>query len=117
MKPELAHFETRDNSGIKLVYSINHARLEKQFGLSHCSLLKVDPRKKFKKGDLARLVVFGRRRWARRRSGINTRLDYNGVVATKKDRTPLSSRLYGGLYLEARHYGYLRLGVLSKNVL
>ena len=117
IKPRLSHFVTYDNSGIKKCYSINFNRFYNQFGVSHCSLTEVKPRKKFKKGDLLRLVVYGQRVTARRRSGIDSRLTYNGVVATKKDYTPVATRLYGCLYLEARHYGYVRLAVLSKNIL
>ena len=118
IKAELCRYQTYDNSGIKKCYSINRQRLGPNgLSLVRCSLSEVQPRKKFKKGDLLVLVVFGCQRWSQRASGITSKLNYNGVVATKKDRSPLATRLYGGLYLEARHYGYLRLAVLSKNVL
>lgn len=117
IRAELCRYQTCDNSGIKKCYSVNRQRLSPNgLSLVRCSLTEIEPGKKFKKGDLLVLVVFGRQQWSTRASGVHSRLAYNGVVATKKDRTPLATRLYGGLYLEARHYGYFRLAVLSKNV-
>lgn len=73
--------------------------------------------KKLQKGDLTRLAAAGRRCWARRRSGVNSRLGYNLVVGVKKDRTPTAGRLFGVCYLEARYTGYMRLAVLSPRLL
>jgi len=63
------------------------------------------------------MTISGQRQWVNRQSGINSRLSYNLASVIKKDRTPLSSRQYGVIYLEARVVGFLRLAVLSRNLL
>lgn len=115
-RPHGCAYVARDNGGIRACYSVNRTLLDGRFGRVLASLTRVVSRKKFKKGDLVQLVVFGSREWSRRRGGIHSRLGYNGVVALKKDGSPVGTRIYGPIYLEARHAGYLRVAVLARGV-
>lgn len=115
--PSYCTYICRDNSGIRSCYSINRTLLEGQFGRILASLKVVTPNKKVKKGDLLQLVIFGTRKTVTRASGITSSLSYNGVISLKKDGTPVATRLYCPLYLEARHSGYMRLAVLSRGII
>lgn len=114
-------FHTRDNSGIRGGYSVNFQ--VRPGGLTEilASITRVTPppmgeAPKFKKGDLVKLVVLGRRSWFHRRGGVHTRLGYNGVIALKKDGTPVATRVWGPIALEARPAGLARLVVLSRGL-
>lgn len=108
--------KTNDNSGVKLALTINYRPSYHHLGVSLCSL-QVSTNKKFRPGDLHRMAICGRRRWVHRRSGVHTRLNHNLAGLIKKDQTPISTRLYGCVYLESRVTGFMRLAVLSRQLL
>lgn len=116
-KPQRCRYQARDNAGIKSCYSVNFTRLDNRFGRILASLTRVIALKKFQKGDLIQLVVFGTRQWSYRRGGVNSKLGYNGVVALKKDGSPVGTRIHGPILLEARHAGYLRVSLLSRGII
>jgi len=108
--------KTNDNSGIKTGQTINYQLILNLFGQALTSLKQLKPGK-LKKGDLHLTVITGRRQWALRRSGINSRLSSNQISLVKKDHTPIGTRFYGCVYLESRVTGYMRLAVLSRKLL
>lgn len=116
IKPQTCSYVSKDNAGIKRCYSVNFCPLLLNFGVVLASLTSVSSHKKYKKGDLVKLVVIGTRRWSTRRSGVSSKLGYNGVIPVKKDNTPVATRVYGSVYLEARYTGYVRLALVSKNL-
>lgn len=77
------------------------------------SLTAVVPGKKLRRGDLLGLLVFGTVRSLVRRGGVTVGLRYNGAIFLKKDGTPVATRVYAPVWLEARVYGYTRLAVLA----
>ena len=87
------------------------------FGRLLGSLTVVAPGRKWRRGDLLGLVIFGRARRVTRRGGVVTRLGYNGAVALKKDGLPVATRIFHPAYLEARVTGYARLGTLARGTL
>lgn len=105
---------TRDNAGVLSARSIHFVRVAGSFGHLLVSLTRVTPR--FRRGDLLGVVTIGDRRGTTRAGGIRSALGYNGVIPTKKDGSPVGTRIYGPTLLEARHYGYLRLAMLSRGV-
>ena len=109
-------YVTRDNAGIVSCYSLNRAEILKPFGTRLVSATKVVG-SKYKKGDLTQVVVTGHKRFVKRRSGVFSKLDYNGVIPLKKDGSPLGTRVYGAVYFESRLSGYTRLAILSKALL
>jgi len=114
--PICTRYTTRDNAGIKSCYSINFKQVCGPLGEILASVTTVN-NTKFKKGDLIRLVVIGAVRPYRRKTGIVSFLGYNGAIALKKDGSPVASRLWGPVWLEARPAGYVRLAVLSRALL
>lgn len=115
-RAERLKYETRDNAGILKCYTINRSDLVWPFGLALVAITKVNGTK-YKKGDLTQVVLTGHKRFTRRRSGIGSSLNFNGVIPVKKDGSPLGTRVYGPVYSEARVAGYTRLTVLSKGLL
>ena len=115
-QPQHTKYTTRDNAGIRCCYSVNVKFICGSLGEILASISRVN-NTKFKKGDLVRLLVLGVRARSRRRSGIVSSLGYNGAIVLKKDGSPLATRLWGPVLLEARPAGYLRLAVLSRGIL
>lgn len=118
-RPHYTRYTTRDNGGIHRCYSVNRTDLVGPFGrvlvsVTRCAPTAVGGAKRFHRGDLTGVVVCGRRAWAARRGGIASALGYNGVIPLKKDASPVATRVYGVVYLEARVAGYTRLAVLAK---
>jgi ribosomal protein L14 len=116
-RPHYTHYFARDNGGIRAAYSINRTLLLGEFARVTASVTRVGPAGGTRRGDLVGLVVFGAARRLRRRTGTGVHLGYNGVIATRKDGAPTATRVYGPVYLEARHAGYARLAVVAKGVL
>jgi len=115
-RPHYTHYVARDNGGVRAGYSVNRTVLAGEFARVLASVTRVGDRK-VKRGDLVGMLVFGVRRWSPRRTGTAVRLGYNGVVTLKKDGTPVATRVYGPVYLEARHAGHARLAVVARGVL
>lgn len=109
-------YQTKDNAGVVKCYSINKTDLLSSFGLRLVAITKVNSTK-YKKGDLLQVVTTGHRKFAKRQTGIHSRLNYNGVIPVKKDGSPQGTRVYGAVYFESRLAGYTRLAVLSKGLL
>lgn len=115
-RPHYTHYVARDNGGVRTCYSVNRDVVAGEFARVLASVTRTGDRK-VRRGDLVRLVVYGVRRRRPRRTGTVVRLGYNGVVNLKKDGTPVATRVYGPVYLEARHAGYARLAVVARGVL
>lgn len=115
-KPQHIKYVTRDNAGIRSCYSVNIKFLCCSLGEILASISRVN-NTKFKKGDLVRLLTLGSRARHRRRGGIVSSLGYNGAIALKKDGSPVGTRLWGPVLIEARPAGYLRLAVLARGLL
>ena len=118
-RPHYTRYTTRDNGGVHQCYSINRTDLVGPFGrvlvsVTRCAATAPGGAKRFHRGDLASVVVTGRRCWVTRRGGVGSSLGYNGVIPLKKDASPVATRVYGVVYLEARLAGYTRLAVLAK---
>lgn len=114
--PSNVSYITKDNAGIRNCYSVNVKQVCGPLEEILASITRVT-NTKFKKGDLVRLIVFGRRRAYLRRGGVLARLGYNGAIPLKKDGSPVATRIWGPVWLEARPAGYLRLAVLSRSLL
>jgi ribosomal protein L14 len=112
--PRRSAWVTRDNAGVLAARSVHFVRVAGSFGHLLVSLTRVTPR--FRRGDLLGVVTIGDRSGTVRRGGIRSALGYNGVIPTKKDGSPVGTRVYGPTLLEARHHGYLRLAMLSRGV-
>lgn len=110
-------YQTRDNGGVRRVYAVNITFLVGPLARVTASLTEVAPNRKLRRGDLAGLVVFGRVCRVTRRGGVTAQLGYNGVISLKKDGTPLATRVYGPVFLEARPAGYARLAVVARGLL
>ena len=117
IQPHYTRFVTRDNAGITQCYSVNRDGLAGPFARVLTSVTGCVGSKKFKRGDLVQMVVTGQRAYTVRRGGISSALGYNGVISLKKDGTPLATRVYTVVYLEARVAGYTRLAVLARALL
>ena len=115
-RPQNIKYVTRDNAGIRSCYSVNIKFLHGFLGEILASISRVN-NTKFKKGDLVRLLVLGSRVKHQRKSGIVSSLGYNGAIVLKKDGSPVGTRVWGPVVLEARPAGYLRLAVLSRGIL
>lgn len=114
-RPHYTHYTVRDNGPVRSAYSVNRTvRSGEYAGITGAVTRSTGvPRR----GDLVGLTVVGTRRWHRRRTGTSVRLGYNGVIHLKKDGTPVATRVFGPVYLEARHTGYARLAVVARGVL
>jgi ribosomal protein L14 len=112
--PRRSNWVTRDNAGVLEARSIHFVKVAGPFGHLLVSLTRVTPR--FRRGDLLGVVTVGDRAGVTRRGGIRSALGYNGVIPTKKDGSPVGTRVYGPTLLEARYHGYLRLAMLSRGV-
>ena len=111
-RPETVGYTTRDNGGVRRAYSINWTGLAGPFGRVLASVTRpAGPR--YRRGDLVQLVVTVRRRGWTRRGGVRSAGVYNGGIPLKKDGSPVGSRVYGAVYLEARHAGYTRLAAVA----
>jgi len=114
-RPHYTHYTVRDNGAVRSAYSINRTGRAGEFAGVTAAVTRSTgtPRR----GDLVGLTVVGTRRWHRRRTGGVVRLGYNGVIHLKKDGTPVATRVFGPVYLEARHTGHARLAVVARGVL
>lgn len=115
--PFVCSFVCRDNAGIRGCYSINQTVVAGGLARVTAALTQVVPGKKLRRGDLTGLLVFGTKRGAHRRGGVTVRLGYNGVISLKKDGTPVATRIYAPVWLEARVWGYTRLAVVATTLL
>lgn len=107
-------YTPRDNSGILRVRSFTRVGFPQRI---HASLTRVAPNKKVSRGDLARLLVFGTRRSRPRRTGTSAALTYNGAISLRKDGSPVGSKVFGPLWLEARWGGYSRVAAVAVFIL
>lgn len=117
VRPHRVRLATRDNGGIRLCYSVNLEALAGPFGRALVSVTRAAPGGRFKRGDLTRVVTTVARAPARRAGGVHSWAAYNGVIPLKKDGSPLATRVYGAVYLEARPAGYTRLAALARALL
>lgn len=115
--PFVCSFVCRDNAGIQQCYAINRTPLAGPLARVTVALTRVVPGKKLRRGDLTLVLVFGTIARATRRGGITAGLQYNGVISLKKDGTPVATRVYAPVWLEARISGYTRLAVLAVGLL
>ena len=113
-QPVRSTWVTRDNAGVLECHGIHRVTLAGGFARVLVSLTRVTPR--FRRGDLLTVVTIGCRKGHHRRGGVRSVLNYNGVIPTKKDGSPVGTRVYGPALLEARHHGYLRVAILSRGV-
>ena len=107
-------YTPRDNSGILRVRSFTRVGFPQRI---HASLTRVAPGKKVSRGDLARLLVFGTRRVRPRRTGTTVSLGYNGAISLRKDGSPVGSKVFGPVWLEARWGGYSRVAAVALFIL
>lgn len=107
-------YTPRDNSGILRVRSFTRVGFPQRI---HASLTRVAAGKKVSRGDLARLLVFGTRRVRTRRTGTTASLGYNGAISLRKDGSPVGSKVFGPVWLEARWGGYSRVAAVGVFVL
>ena len=114
-RPHYTHYTVRDNGAVRSAYSINRTGRAGEYAgvLASVTWSTGTPQR----GDLVGLTVFGTRRWHRRATGVAVRLGYNGVIHLKKDGTPVATRVFGPVYLEARHTGHARLAVVARGLL
>lgn len=79
-------------------------------------LTRVYPNLKIKKGNLFKCVITNVRLKQQRLSGFTLNSDFNGVILLKKDHTPVATRIYKGVFLELRYFGFARVCSLSVSV-
>jgi large subunit ribosomal protein L14 len=79
-----------------------------------CTIRKVIPLKKIKKGQLFKGVVVRLCKIYKRKSGICVNYYTNGVVLLKKiDPVPIGTRVFGSVYIEIRKKGFMKIISLS----
>lgn len=100
-----------DNSGGKRAAVIRVKGLE---ALVRVTL--VYPSKKIKKGQLFTACIIGLKKKNPRRSGVTVCSLNNDLILLKKDKTPLSTRVYRPIFLELRYSGLSRVCSIARSI-
>jgi large subunit ribosomal protein L14 len=111
-----------DNSGIKKVKMIKSVGQGKLWAGSSrmlvASVVATKPRRKIKKGDLVKVIVFRTKVDFRRLVGVNVKSGSNsGVLLKKADLVPYGNRVKTVGSINLRRFGFSRVLSLSKFVL
>jgi large subunit ribosomal protein L14 len=111
-----------DNSGVTVVKCIKVVGKGNILAGPGCvvvgSVARVKPRRKIKKGDIARVVIVSSRRLQARRVGNYIASMSNAAVLVKRTEVvPYGNRLKGISFLELRKHGLSKILTMSKNVI
>jgi len=109
-----------DNSGalsaklIRLYRPLTSLRSRYMFALVR--ITKINTKKTIKRSTMFTALVTGFVFRQKRKSGVTSNAHSNEVVLLKKDKTPISSRIYKYVFFEFKFVGYSRLCAISRGL-
>ena len=112
-----------DNSGARKIRVIQvHGGSKKRFGvlgdIVTASVIDADTQGTVKKGQMVKAVVVRTRKEFRREDGSYVRFDDNAavVITSRKDVTPVGTRIFGPIAREVKDAGFARIASLAPEV-
>lgn len=112
-----------DNSGARKIRVIQvHGGSRRKFGglgdVVTASVIDADTQGTVKKGQMVKAVVVRTRKEFRRDDGSYVRFDDNAavVITSRKDATPVGTRIFGPIAREVKDAGFARIASLAPEV-
>ncbi len=102
-----------DNSGAKEVQCLKILGNNKKYGyvgdIVIVSVIKINPKKKLKKGDIYKAVIVSTKKSKMRFDGIMVSFETNNVVLINNKNLPLGTRILSPVMLELRYKNFLKI--------
>lgn len=109
-----------DNSGALAAKLIRTYRpltsLRARYMFALVRITKINTKKNLKRSTMFTALLTGFRFRQKRNSGVVSNAHANEIVLLKKDRTPISSRIYKFVFFELKFVGYSRLCSISRGL-